>query len=105
MTERERLIELLNRVGGKVLYIPTDKFIENLADYLLENGAILPPCKIGDNVYSIFQGRILREVVHSFKIYPNEFYIYTIINNWHLDDVGKTVFLTKEEAEKALSQQ
>lgn len=38
MTDREKLIELLNDVGSNVLQFPTDGFIAALADHLLENG-------------------------------------------------------------------
>ncbi len=38
MTDREKLIELLNNVGSNILQFPTDGFIEHLAEYLLENG-------------------------------------------------------------------
>lgn len=48
--ERERLIELLNKVGGNVLEFPTYNFIESLADYLLAGGVIVPPCKVGDKL-------------------------------------------------------
>lgn len=53
MTERERLVELLNKVGGNILEFPTENFIETLADYLLANGVIVPPCKVGDDVWVI----------------------------------------------------
>ena len=64
MTERERLIEL---IGSKVCedYSPNcdewqphscekcyanDCRIGELADYLLANGVIVPPCKVGDKL-------------------------------------------------------
>lgn len=45
MTDRDRLIELISRVqylGG---------LEEKVADYLLANGVIVPPCKVGDTVW------------------------------------------------------
>ena len=38
MTDREKLLELLNEVGNNVINIPTDGFIAYLADHLLANG-------------------------------------------------------------------
>lgn len=38
MTDREKLIELLNNVGSNIMQFPTYGFIEHLADYLLSNG-------------------------------------------------------------------
>ena len=48
MNERERLIELINQAQAK----SDDNFgmtnSEQMADFLLENGVVLLPCKIGD---------------------------------------------------------
>ena len=48
---RERLIELIaeSALKGDYTYIP------DVADYLLENGVIVPPCKVGDTLYVISQ--------------------------------------------------
>lgn len=45
MTQRERLIELL-------MDVPADG-VGLIADFLLANGVIVPPCKVGDDVYWI----------------------------------------------------
>ena len=123
MTERERLIELLNNkidYGVKVIESQMDdrnnfhdiKTNDLVADYLLANGVIIPPCKVGDTVYEICERRrsgkwqkvIVERVVHGIEIGIDNIltarcgtttYVY-------LSRLGKTVFLTKEEAEKAL---
>ena len=46
MTQKEKLIELLS---GKSIDTPAD--VEYVADYLIANGVIVPPCKVGDTVY------------------------------------------------------
>ena len=52
MTERDRLIELIvtaeNEVFRAFPYTNSTKRIEMVANYLLENGVIILPCKIGD---------------------------------------------------------
>lgn len=50
MTERERLIGIL-----KVPIYPREGVepAEVVADFLLDNGVIVPPCKVGDTVYEI----------------------------------------------------
>lgn len=45
MTDRERLVRRLNDWGTVEA--------EALADYLLVNGVILPPCKVGATVYEL----------------------------------------------------
>ena len=113
MTERERLIEVLSNIdyacdNGSNLQ---DR-IEFIADYLLANGVIVPPCKVGDTVYEICERRrsgkwqkaIVERVVQGIEIGIDKIltarcgttaYVY-------LSRLGKTVFLTREEAETAL---
>ena len=62
---RDRLIELIKRCTchygppcdgdcGQCHNVEAyDDSIEYIADLLLENGVIVPPCKVGDTVYSI----------------------------------------------------
>ena len=70
---------------------------EPLVDYLLKNGVIVPPCKIGDKVYQT-DGVYIYESTINKVIYdaPNIAFDETAI--------GKSLFLTKEEAEKALKE-
>ena len=51
MTDRERLIDLM--IDAKRTDPETGSFTEYLADYLLEHGVIVPPCKAGDMVYMV----------------------------------------------------
>ena len=49
MTQKEKLIELIiESVRGCAR-----NWAEVIADYLLTNGVIVPPCKVGDTVYAI----------------------------------------------------
>ena len=117
MKERERLIELLNDWGNK----ENDGVrAESMADYLLANGIIVPPCKVGDTVYRIVEmstgitskiRAIRKEAKITGIIQPCEPTIkrfircVTVTKNNIInccENYGKTVFLTKEEAEQAL---
>ena len=107
MNQRDRLVELIQRVqymGG---------LEKRLADYLLDNGVIVPPCKVGDKVYIPSGDEEFYWVdVYKVKYFYcsskgiNRFYIEcgTMGNNFRPKDIGKTVFLTREEAEKALEE-
>lgn len=89
-----------------------------VADHLLKNGVVVLPCKVGDIVYRVgfaykkvemlnVEG-ILRNVA-SWKVHCTHF-----IPNWvgnkkeHIyisfSQFGKTLYFTKEEAEKALAE-
>ena len=104
---RDRLIDLLTNSG---VTADTETF-EELADYLIKNGVIVPPCKVGDKLFRIIEVTsstikpfipILRDEVEPYGIYyKNLFGGYSYIP---FDEVGKSVFLTKEEAEKALKE-
>ena len=116
MTDRDRLIELFK----KIEYTPfpemtmkakfenqfTDYALNSIADKLLANGVIVPPCDIGQTVYTRYG--------YSFKIERIEVLedkkILFRCGNDGTDDymafydfeIGTDVFLTKEEAEAKL---
>ena len=111
---RDRLISLLNvAVGDSNL---NDNEVKIIAEYLLDNGVIVPPCNIGDVVYSI---RTDTKVIYSCSVC--EFIINKHFENIHKEckvyiiedgrftyfdfsSFGKTVFFTKEEAEQKLKE-
>lgn len=104
---RDRLIELLRKRG--VTFRTCD-----IADYLLNNGVIVPPVKVGDKVYKITRNKVKECEVIFIGISADEkcshfnFVEYyadgTFYKSYSMvfDVIGKTVFLTKEEAEKYL---
>ena len=107
MTDRDRLIELI--------YDVLDARPDTIADYLISNGVILPPCKVGDTVYVIDYTRCGKRMFKCFveeitrNFYGTYYYLDWGSNNPRFTacneaSFGKTVFLTKEEAEKALEE-
>lgn len=124
MTDRDRLITLLqeftdNNNGGGSNH--------GRADYLIENGTICPPCKVGQIVYPLNADPRFRAFIERIEINTNglqlEWVQYDVgvdcTETWDaeifdIEDIGKTVFLneteyliakgalTPEEAEKAL---
>ena len=122
MTDRERLIELLKKpIYPKVGVDPA----EVVADFLLDNGVIVLPCKVGDTLWVLWSLTKARKkevypvevyalryddkknnmrvcVEGCFKYHENYKHFYRGTFLW--ENVGKTVFLTLEEAEKALAE-
>lgn len=117
---RDRLMELLKK--GQTEWLEkeynheTDKELaEYVADYLLAEGVIVPPCKVGDTIYCIWQYSdfhkqdrpVIRESkVGSFilddgeaKVIPENY--VTMANMWYR---LLSVHYTREEAEKALKE-
>lgn len=118
MTDREKLIELLKKAdenASKKLIMDYDDAIADNADYLLENGVIVPPCKVGDKVY-IVKSRtsddknlyIIEDVVKRIVFDKSEDtgFIHSRIEFFNTSSVSdwlfQNIFLTPEEAEKAL---
>ena len=101
MTDRERLIELILNCERVDLPLPIE-YQEHLADYLLANGVIVPPCKVGDAVWEIDADNPFEEELQVIESKVEGFYVGTSRNLHSID--CKTVFLTKEEAERALKE-
>lgn len=124
----ERLIELLEQKS--CAFVPCenechgchnvemyDDQIEALADYLLANGVIVPLCKVGDYlfypwVYGGISGIAILEV-DAIKVYVEGRSLVFFKNPesdmpmpsyFREEDFGKTVFFTREEAEKVLAE-
>ena len=114
---RDRLVELIEsaRYWGA-------NTSEEIADRLLAEGVIVPPCKVGDMVYMPWeyngqQGIACLKITSLANIldwgwdYGTNFITddegYAEKYNcgrFRFEDFGKTVFLTREEAEKALTE-
>lgn len=80
-----------------------------IADRLIENGVIVPPCKVGQKVYAINLNGELRTPLQSdritqIKINRGGYHFKCWWGYFHLSDIGKTVFLTKAEAEQKLKE-
>ncbi|MEE1352136.1 MAG: hypothetical protein UHM23_08845 [Clostridia bacterium] len=116
--ERERLYYLFQESKCPMHFLDNKEILDTV-DYLLENGVVVPPCKVGDAVYAITLNTktsivaIHRGYIGSIDIRSAGNYMF--ICHEGLDDepffenicckfenFGKTVFFTKEDAERAL---
>ena len=95
MTDREQLIVLLMSGAGDCLGKGISLNCSKLADYLLEHGVIVLPCKAGDTLYceSAIKGHI------TYLKAPDLEWIFE-----NREIFGKEIFLTREEAEQALKE-
>lgn len=140
MTDRERLIEI---IGKPINLLGSDDLYGAIADHLLKNGVIVPPCKVGDTVYVITDcSRIIMHCDNDYEtgtgaiecpfvdvckfeecndintqvletyvsfLLCDEYEDWTFrcedINSaFSFSEIGKTVFLNREEAENALKE-
>ena len=119
--DRERLIEILKLGSCPSPYLCDENckyanlercYEERTADLLLEHGVVLLPCKVGDRLYevtgrktiSVYKVKAIR--VELFGLFIEwdivEGFVWQSLSGINAGEIGKTVFLNREEAEKAL---
>lgn len=67
-----------------------------------EGRLIVPPCKVGDTVYETDGVRIYESTIDEVTYYTNNVIYYTSGVAFDETAIGHSVFLTREEAERAL---
>ena len=123
---RDRLIELVSKAREKCNLTSccdcgyrdseplTNCYSYLIADHLLENGVIVPPCKVGDTVWFELYGQIESAVIYhcTYELSRKG----CLLTGAYAKDtrgielgfdenlIGKTVFLTCEEAEQELKE-
>ena len=104
---KDKLSEIIqSAVGGCAKY-----WADVIADKLIAEGVIVPPMRLGQTCFCPYEWRnevdeckvssILQKADGSWKIRITNFH-YRSVFEITPNKIGKTVFLTKEEAEKAL---
>ena len=81
--------------------------LRELAEADKDGRCVVLPCKVGDKLFRVFAGEIFEHQVASMKY-------FAIQGKWDIDaipflphvesSIGKTVFLTREESERALQE-
>lgn len=94
----ERLDKLLTQTDD-------DARLRELAEADKGGRVVVLPCRVGDTLFRVFAGEILEHKVRNMRY-------LAIQGRWDIDtapfcsyvesSIGKTIFLTREEAEKAL---
>ena len=107
---RERLVELLANSGCAA----DAETFEELADHLLTNGVIVPPCNVGDTVWVIDCGLKIERLrgCEVISVVMDKYSSYVVVEekaykrrwSYQFSDFGQLVFLNKEEAEKKLKE-
>lgn len=86
--------------------------IRNLAEADRDGRLVVPPCKAGDTVYEVTS----RKTISEYRVKAIRVELFCTFIEWDIvagfvdksifgvpvDEIGKTVFLTREEADRAL---
>lgn len=107
-TDREKLIELIcegaSDICGKDCKMPRNQFFTyclSISNYLLANGVIVLPCKVGDTVYKIENGKVVERQILDFT-YNGRLYVRLRPFTSYEYAIGEDVFLNKAEADIGL---
>lgn len=110
MTDREKLVELIHHCTSCEECHDSD-----IADHLIAHGVIVLPCKVGDTVW-IKGYRFLAEIEcinitksgidFDWAEYERSHELTELwdYGTFEVEDIGKNVFLTREDAEAALKE-
>ena len=122
MTPTEKIKQILVDYTKRNHISASTVILEQYAEELVKNGVIVPPCKVGKWVYVPwrYEGQfgIATAKIEEIKFYDSAMHYMFLIDmesddesfnqlfgGWEIgDSIGKTVFLTREEAEKELAE-
>ena len=126
---RERLIQLISNADEECKHSKDCKSCSgygkgsqcmnyHIAEYLLENGVVVLPCKVGDVVYVVkpYFSSIQEYQVRGYRLgefptlngHKRKSYLIcyhkasSALKHLPIDEIGKTVFFNREEAEAKL---
>ena len=115
---RDRLKLLIDDLGIDIILTEAEK--QHIEDYLITSGVIVPPCKVGDTVYKTLitddtNEPAIWEIIITYgeidmRAVSEKSYLIGRIKDTHCGvdidfcEFGKTVFLTREEAEMKLKE-
>ena len=101
---KERLVELLTKTMDEQYEKQQLITPQHTADYLLANGVIVPPFKIGGKVYQTDGTRIYESTILEIICTSKRTVYITQGISFDETAIGTSIFLTREEAEAKLKE-
>ena len=104
---------LSNAIARLAAYEETGLEPEELAQAKKKGRLVVLPCDVGDKLYDVTLGEVREKIVVSLSMFVPESVNHLVIHaenfrnavtSYELQDIGKTVFLTREAAEAALEE-
>ena len=102
---KDKLIQIIKSVP--ITEKDYEEYISDIAEKLIDDGVILPPCKVGEKIYVVRFGRCEEHIVEKIEQCRDMLHIAFGWRNmgyeWiSANEFGNTVFYNKEAGEKAL---
>ena len=100
------------KLAGQALGMSPDRLRE-LVQAKKKGRLVVLPCDVGDKLYDVTLGEVREKIVVSLSMFVPESVNHLVIHaenfrnavtSYELQDIGKTVFLTREAAEAALEE-
>jgi len=100
------------KLAGQILGVTPGRLRE-LAQAEKEGRLVVLPCDVGDKLYDVTLGEVREKIVISLSMLLSKSVNHLVIHaenfrnavtSYELQDIGKTVFLTREAAEAALKE-
>lgn len=102
--KRAMSLDIIVRCAAAAFGVPVEQLCEVVA--LGKAGRLMVlPCKVGDKLYRVFDGNISEHEVQNLKYFARQRRLSIDMTPFFPDAgrfIGKTVFFTREKAEKAL---
>lgn len=104
---------LSNAIARLAAYEETGLEPEELAQAKKKGRLVVLPCDVGDKLYDVTLGEVREKIVISLSMLLSKSVNHLVIHaenfrnavtSYELQDIGKTVFLTREAAEAALEE-
>lgn len=104
---RDRLIELLDKIDVKLTHTKKEHHNKYRVNYLITNGVIVPPFRLGQEVWYVSRPRRKENIFSAKVIYITHtdmgFIISVEIKNGHRFEMDvEDLYSSREEAEQAL---
>lgn len=112
-SERERLYYLFQESKCPMHFLDNKEILDT-TDHLLANGVIVPPVKVNETVYVIDRADVQRPIKEKIVLeiqcgYSGNLFVlqdtpFRLRRAYNFGEIGKTVFLTRKEAEAKLKE-
>lgn len=83
--------------------------VDSIADHLICNGVVVPPIRVGQTIYRIIDGNSILPDIYDWEVVEMRIFEDEVLwvddsdNPIFIEDINKTVYLTREDAQMALN--